>query len=232
MWSSNFQLLPVIYFEYVDLCFPVVIFFGSLSLACAEGGPDGSHPQNTARCATRRWMSLTQPCHRSHIYIYIPIFRSHIVIPKFPIYSHILDTNSIHAEHGWSVRLKKTMGKMTIVCPGVTWESNSFPDPIIQDVLHVISMDDRMIGWSDEGFTICDDHPLWFQYAKSNGPLVVPLIFQNRKDPKTFPTFYCRILSIFVHHISTSNHLPAPGKGTSSSALALGDGAWRSERSV
>lgn len=38
----------------IDLCFPVVIFFGSLSLACAEGGPDGSHPQNTARCATRR----------------------------------------------------------------------------------------------------------------------------------------------------------------------------------
>ena len=49
---------------------------------------------------------------------------------------------------------------------------------------------------------------------------MVPLIFQNRKDPKTVPTFYCRILSIFVHHISTSNHLPAPGMAPKAPAPA------------
>ena len=201
------------------------IFWKPVISMCRRGARWISPPKHRKMCNT----SLTQPCHRSHIYIY-----SHIQIPyNYSQISHIFPYfgYQFHPRRAWlECATKKNHGQNDHpVSWGDLGKATAFPIPSSKMFYMWFQW---MIGWSDEGFTICDDHPLWFQYAKSNGPLVVPLIFQNLKDPKTFPTFYCRILSIFVHHISTSNHLPAPGKGTSSSALALGDGAWRSERSV
>jgi hypothetical protein len=139
-------------------------------------------------------------------YIYIPIFRSHIIIPKFPIYSHILDTNSIHAEHGWSVRLKKPWAKWPSCVLGWPGKSNSFPDPIIQDVLHVISMDDRMIGWRF--------YNLWWSsimisICKEQWPPCGSLNFPKSERSENFSHV---LLSHFVHFCpSYLNVEPSPG---------------------
>lgn len=93
------------------------IFWKPVISMCRRGARWISPPKHRKMCNT----SLTQPCHRSHIYIY-----SHIQIPyNYSQISHIFPYfgYQFHPRRAWlECATKKTMGKMTILCPGVTWE--------------------------------------------------------------------------------------------------------------
>lgn len=174
------------------------IFWKPVFSMCRRGTRWISTPKHRKMCNT----SLTQPCHRSHI---------------FPYFGY-----QFHPRRAWFFRVrsykKKTWGNPWPSCVpgwlGVTWDDRMKVKTICDDPTHMISM-----------------NAIWAM-APDFGSLSFPKSERSENCSHVLLSHFVPCLIIFVHHISTSNHLPAPGsKGTSSSALAL-DGAWRSERSA